>query len=363
MGGSSKLVKLGLIGCGRVAETRHLPALASLPQAQVVAVADIDPERLKTVADTFRIEHRYPDFQNLLSNSTIDAVAICVPAQFHVEVALTALDAGKHLFIEKPLALSLDEADQLIERASRSPVQAMVGFNLRGHRLVQQAREIIRQGMLGTLELIRTALTSDTRYDANAPEWRKRREQGGGALFEIAVHHFDLWRFLLQSEVEEVFATSRSGEWEDQTTTVTARMANGALSSAVISESTGISNELDIYGHTGHLHASLYCFDGLQFSPVSRCPGDARTRLARIIQVAKEIPQAVSAIRQGGVWCASYQTQWRHFIDCIQQTRPVGCTLEDGRRTLQVALAAAKSASLRQPVKVTEAPRTIPPVA
>jgi predicted dehydrogenase len=78
----------------------------------------------------------------------------------------------------------------------------MVAFNLRWHRLVRQAREVIQRRTLGPLTLIRTALTS---YHENVPEWRRRRELGGGALFELAVHHFDLWRFLLQSEVEEVF--------------------------------------------------------------------------------------------------------------------------------------------------------------
>ncbi|MGH7824568.1 MAG: Gfo/Idh/MocA family protein [Candidatus Binatia bacterium] len=88
----------------------------------------------------------------------------------------------------------------------------MLGFNLRWHRLVRRARETIRRGTLGMIQMIRTVLTS---YHENVPEWRRYRTQGGGVLFEQAVHHFDLWRYLLQSEVEEVFATSRSGKWDD----------------------------------------------------------------------------------------------------------------------------------------------------
>jgi len=127
----------------------------------------------------------------LLDDSAIAAVAVCVPAQFHVEVALAALDAEKHLFIEKPLALSLDESERLIERAAQSPRKVMIGFNLRWQRLVRQARAMIQQRTLGPLALVRTALTS---YDENVPEWRKQRNLGGGVLFELAVHHFDLWR-------------------------------------------------------------------------------------------------------------------------------------------------------------------------
>ena len=91
-----KPVKLGLIGCGWVTETRHLPALRFVPDAEVVAVADIDAVRLNRVADRFHIEHRYRDFRALLDDPAVDTVAVCVPAQLHVEVALAALDSGKH---------------------------------------------------------------------------------------------------------------------------------------------------------------------------------------------------------------------------------------------------------------------------
>jgi myo-inositol 2-dehydrogenase/D-chiro-inositol 1-dehydrogenase len=357
----SRSVKLGVIGCGNVAENRHLPALQSLQDAEVVAVADTNADCLKRVADKFHIEKRHADFRALLGDPVVEAVAVCVPAQFHVEVALVALDAGKHLFIEKPLALSLDECDRLIERAAQSPYKVMVGFNMRWHRLVRQAREIVQRGTLGPVKSLRSVITS--RFRENEPEWTKRRELGGGVLIELAVHSFDLWRFLLQSEVQEVFAMSRSERWEDETATVTARMANGVLASAVFSKGTGESTETEIYGQDGRLHISCYRFDGLEFSPSWSFPGSVRTRLRRMAHTLRELPQAVSAIRQGGDYVVSYQAEWRHFIDSIQQDTPVESTLEDGRRALQVVLAAVESASLGQPVKVAQASQKITPIA
>ena len=107
MANSRNPIRFGLIGCGRVTETRHLPALQPLEGAEVVALSDISPTRLKEVADVFHIKGRHIDYQQLLSDPSIDAVAVCVPAQFHVEVALAALDAGKHVFWEnsKPFGL------------------------------------------------------------------------------------------------------------------------------------------------------------------------------------------------------------------------------------------------------------------
>ena len=164
-------VKVGIIGCGRVTETRHLPALRRLPQASVVALADVDRDRLRLVADRFRIERRHVDYTALLDDPAVQAVAVCVPAQHHVEVALAALEAGKHLLIEKPLALSLDESDRLISRAATFRSKIMVGFNLRWHRLVRHAREIIQRGVLGPPQLIHTAFTASTRLRGPVAPW------------------------------------------------------------------------------------------------------------------------------------------------------------------------------------------------
>ena len=342
-------LKLGIIGCGWVTETRHLPALRRLEGVQVVAFSDVNTERLDKVANLFHIKDRYTDYRQLLRDRPIDAVAVCVPTQQHVEVALAALDAGKHVFIEKPLALRLDECDSLIERARVSSAKVMVGFNLRWHRLVRKAREMLDLGVLGKPESIRTVLNS---HHENIPEWRKLRRSGGGVLFEQAVHHFDLWRFLLRSEVEEIFAVGRSGQWEDEAAAVTGSMKNGILVSALFSQRTASTNEIEIYGRNGVLRVSCYRFDGFEFVPNTTHDGDLKARLRRIAKRARDLPHLPSAWRQGGDFVASYNTEWRHFIDSIQHNVPLECTLEDGKRALQVVLAAVDSVSLGKPVKL-----------
>lgn len=356
-------IKLGLIGCGWVAENLHLPALQDLPDATVVAVADINTDRLKQVADRFHIKHRYTDFLTLLDGPGIDAIAVCVPAEFHVEVALAALDAGKHVLIEKPLALCLDESDRLIERAALSSSKVLLGFNMRWHRLVRQAQGIIERGTLGSLRSIRTVITGGPRHRGSVPGWTKKRELGGGVLFDQAVHHFDLWRFLLHSEVEEVFATTVSKQSDDETSAVTARMTNGVLAASIFLKGSSNNNEVEIYGQSGHLHLSCYRFDGLEFFSMASASGDARTRLRKMIHGLKELPRGLMNIRHGGEFMASYRVEWRHFIDAIRHDTAMGCTLGDGRRALQVVLAAAESASSGKPVKVAQAPRKITAIA
>jgi myo-inositol 2-dehydrogenase/D-chiro-inositol 1-dehydrogenase len=356
MAHAKKVVTVGVIGCGQVAEGRHLPALRNLADVRVRAVADVDRARVQRMGDQFGIERRYEGAAALLADPEIDAVAVCVPASLHVEVALAALDAGKHVLIEKPLALSLDDAERLSRRARAFSGKVMMGFNMRWHRLVRRARAMIMQGRLGPLELMRTSFTS---HHETLGEWRTRRELGGGALFEIAVHHFDLWRFLLGTEVEEIVAVSRSGQWDDETTTVMARLANGIPVASVFSERTSETNELEVYGRGGRVRVSCYHFDGMEFVPPSRFPGAMGTRLRHAVRALKEVPTGLRWMRRGGDFFASYEAEWRHFTDAIRRDTPVECTVEDGQRALEVCLAAMASAARGAPVKIGEAPRDV----
>lgn len=362
MANRKRPLRLGVIGCGWVAQERHLPALHDLRDAEVIAISDTNAECLNRVAERFHIQNRCLDYRVMLDLPTIEAVAVCVPTQFHVEIALAVLDAGKHVFIEKPLALNLDDAARLIERAAQSRHKAMVGFNMRWHRLVRQAREIIQRGSLGGLDLMRTVFTAGSHFRPDLPPWRLQHELGGGLLFEHAVHHFDLWRFLLRSEVEEVLAKSWGEQSAAERTTVAAQMENGVLAASVFSLGASADNELEIYGQAGRLRVSCYRFDGLDFCRTSDSPGGIRTRVQGVARALREVPQAVLRLRQGGDYVASYQAEWRHFIDAVRHDTPVECTLTDGRRALQVALAAMHSAASGQAVKVAQAPAKITPL-
>src|SRR5436190_20847725 len=124
----ARIVRLGIIGCGAVTERLHLPALKRAREIRIVALADQDGSRLKRLAAQNQIARRYPSYRELIEDRDVDAVAICLPPQLHAEVALAALERGKHLFIEKPPALNLDDCARLIEASKRDPSRkVMVG--------------------------------------------------------------------------------------------------------------------------------------------------------------------------------------------------------------------------------------------
>ena len=182
-------------------------------------------------------------------------------------------------------------------------------------------------------------------------------------MFDQAVHVFDLWRFLLDCEVEEVFAHSRSGAWEDETVTVNARLTGGVLASVMCSERAGENNDVEIYGRKGQVKVSCYRFDGLVYSPQGNLPGTGRERVGALVRTVRELPVGLAQLRYGGDVLASYREEWRHFLGAICDDFPVHCTVDDGRRALAVILGAMASASSGRAVQLAECPRKVTPVS
>jgi predicted dehydrogenase len=297
----SREVRIGLVGCGRAGASLHLPALARVRGARVVALSDVDPARLAAAASACPGAAVHADYRAMLDDR-IDLVAVVVPVTRHAEIAEAALHAGKHLFVEKPLSLELDACDRLValaRRAESSGRRSAVGFNLRSHRLARQARAIIRSGALGEIELMRTLWTADW-TGATRPDWHASRHEGGGALLEIGTHQADLWRWLLESEVESVRAETRAAEFDDQSATMQARMANGVLVAGAVSQRSASHNLVEVYGSRGSLSFSCYHGDSLTVTRVGGPSTGALRRIRPLLGRAAQLPGGGGGGRQGG---------------------------------------------------------------
>ena len=295
------------------------------------------------------------DYRDLLADSRVDLVAVCVPVTGHAEVAAAAFRTGKHVFIEKPLALTLDDCDRLVDDARQgeaSGVRSVVGFNMRSHRLIRRAKAIIQSGRLGEIEMLRTIWTADW-GGTNRPAWHAIRSQGGGALLEIGTHQADLWRFLLQSEVETIHALSRSTAFDDQTVVLEARMASGALVSAAVSQRSVSRNTIEVYGQRGSLRLSCYHGDSFEMSVTGGSSSVVWRRIGPLIDRAAELPDAFKAARNGGDWRGSYVYEWECIVAALATGNPMPASVHDGRQAVRIVEAALRSSQENRAVALS----------
>ncbi len=326
---------LGIIGCGRAATALHLPALAKIPQVRAVAVCDTNAAALEDARSKFGIESAYADYRELIADPRVEAVAICTPAPLHADAAVAALEAGKPTFIEKPLALRLEDCDRMLAAAGRGGALAAVGHNLRCHRLVERAREVIAEGALGRVQMLRTVWTAGFNLGREMPAWREKRDLGGGALIELGVHHFDLWRFLTGQEVAECSAVSLSETSDDQAAAAQAQLTGGAVCSTALSQRTADSNEIEVYGDRGRLRFSIYQADSFVMYSTADLGGGVGTRLKEARQRAAQLPGLLRSMRIGGPYIETYQREWLRFAQAVAQGADPPCSLADGREAVR----------------------------
>jgi myo-inositol 2-dehydrogenase / D-chiro-inositol 1-dehydrogenase len=351
-------IGVGLVGCGHVAELRHLPALSRLAGARVAAVADVDPGRARELSERFAVPRHYYQPHELLEDREVEVVGVLAPPTDHAEIAIGALRRGKHVLIEKPLATSLEDGERLVAAAAEASARAVVGFNLRAHTLVQRARELLLGGLVGPIEAIHGALSGSHGKGSGGEwqSWKADRRRGGGALFEVAPHHYDLWRHLTGAEVEEVSALSRQAPEGEVAAHVAARLNGGTLASTACIHSPTTINQVTVQGPGGRLEISVLEYDGLRFTPSTTFPGDLRARARRVREALAQLPRGLRSLRRGGDYSLSYQHEWERFLACIRDGEPELSSVQDGQNALRVALSAVSSSSHGRAVKVSEAP-------
>ncbi len=314
-------------------------------------MADLDESRRDRAAGLLLgITERHVSAEALLARGDLDAIAVVTPTATHADLGVAVLASGRHLFIEKPLALDAGACARLEAAKAAAAGCALVGHNARWHRLIAQAGTMIREGRLGAIKAVLSVYTH-WHPDPSSQPWHRHRAEGGGVLFNDSVHHVDLWRHLLGEEVAEVYARTRStGTYDDDTSVVDARLTSGVLASLVLSFTTAPASSIDVFGEEGRLSVSMYRFDGLRFMPHSSYDGSFGWRARTVAQTLAGVPRMVVTAARGGAFTRTYEAMWRHFADCAAGRAVPACTLADGRAAVEVTRAAIESIDTRRPV-------------
>lgn len=212
-------LRFGIVGLGQ-ASASTVPSIAGHPHALVSAAASARPEARDRFAQEYGAQ-TFETIQQLCASPDVDAIYIGTPTQFHTEHVLIAAEHGKHIICEKPMAITLDEADRMIEAVERHGVKMVVGQSQSFEPPIKKIRELVKGGELGALRMINSWYYNDWLFRPRLPE-EMETSLGGGVVFRQGAHHFDVARLIAGGIVRSVRATA--GVWDP------ARPTEGAYS-------------------------------------------------------------------------------------------------------------------------------------
>ena len=206
-----KIIKVGIVGCGKITQIRHAPEYDANPNAEIVGVYDFDPQRCIQIAMAIGCT-AYDSLEELLADPEIEAVSICSPNFTHYEYTMKALEAGKHVLCEKPMALNPEDTKKMMEKAKEVGKILMIGHNQRLNPTHKRAKEVFDSGAIGDVISIQSNFQhsgpENWSITANNSTWFFDKAKANfGAMGDLGAHKIDLIRFLLGAEFDEVNAT------------------------------------------------------------------------------------------------------------------------------------------------------------
>ncbi|MBI6576071.1 Gfo/Idh/MocA family oxidoreductase [Pseudomonas viridiflava] len=333
---TSQTIRLGLIGAGRMGSFHGLTAARHIPGASLTAIADPSHAHATRLAAELGVQKVYSDPQQLLDDPDIDGVLIAAPARSHADLVIRAARAGKSVFCEKPMAITLDEADRAIAAAADARVTLQVGFNRRFAKSFRTAHLDVVAGRIGTPQLLRS-LTRDPALNnpAASPQWV--------IFLETLIHDFDTLRYLNPgAEAVEVFVMAdaliapefKANGFLD-TAVVTVRFDNGAIAVAE-------ANFQAVYGYD--VRGEVFGSAGM-LSMGSVNESDLLRYLATGVQADTQ-RMDTDLLRD------AYVAELNHFVGCMRSGEKPLASGEDARAALAIARACIESFQQGKAVRV-----------
>ena len=334
------MIQIGIIGAGRIGKVHAESITRFVKGAEVKAIADpYLTEETKAWANAMGIAEAYGDYHKILADPAIDIVLICSSTDTHSQISLEAIAAGKHVFCEKPIDHDVEKIKAVIAALKDSKVKYQVGFNRRFDHNFMAAREAVKTGKIGDLNILKI-----TSRDPGAPPVSYIKVSGG-IFLDMTIHDFDMVRFMSGAEVEEVYAIGgvlvdpAIGEAGDiDTAIITMKLSNGAL--AVIDNcrraTYGYDQRVEAFGSLGQVAIGN---DTDSTAVISNGEG-----------VTAEKPKLFFLER----YMQAYVAEVSAFIDAVVNDKAVAVSAEDGLKPVLIGLAAKKSLAENRPVKISE---------
>lgn len=333
-------VRVGVIGCGKIAERASLPNLVNYgDKVTVKALCDIIPSRAAALKKNFGLDKAdiIADWKKMVSRKDIDAVFVDTPNYLHEDMAVVSCRNGKHVLVEKPIAIFAKSADNMAKAARENRVYLMVEQTQRFDPAHQAAKKVIDSGILGNIHNIRGRIghAGPEYWSEGKAHWfYDKKKSGGGAMIDIGVHITDLIRWFAGKKITEVFATIRNLEKPvkvDDNATVLFRFEDGSKGEIECSWTTRPYEVTTFtYGSKGKMLTSVGAEKPVKVSIVKTGKGDDPN--CPVLEMYPEIGP-------GNGW----ENAVHYFIDCIMKKEKPFVSGEEGRETMKVINAAYES--------------------
>lgn len=334
-------LKVAVIGCGSIARHRHLIEYAANPDVEITAVCDIVKDRAEEMALAYEAKV-YTEYEQLLKTEDVDAVSVCLPNYLHAPASIAALNAGKHVLCEKPMATSSEEAEDMIKAAKENGKKLMIGHNQRFVPSHQKAKQLIESGEAGKIYSFRTT------FGHGGPEgwsidgrdsWFFEKEKAFiGAMGDLGVHKADLMRYLLGEEFSEVAAfveTSAKGDTDvDDNAAVVLKSESGIIGTLAASWAYNAmeDNSTIIYGEKAIL----------------RLEDDPKYSLVVQYTTGEVVNYELGGIQTNESGGQTTTHVIDHFVESILEDKEPLITGEEGKKSLEVILSALESSETKK---------------
>ena len=339
-----KIIRVCLVGAGRVAQVHGNSLVNHVPNGMLTAVVDQDKDVLNTTADKLGVKHRFSSLDDAIEKGDFDAVVITTPTFVHADLAIKAAQAGKHILLEKPMALTLEECDAIIAAAEKSGIILQLGFMRRFDPEFTAAAARIENGEIGRPMLIKSL----THGPGLPPPWARDLKISNGSLAEVNSHDWDCVRWLMMDDYERIYVEVANFKGKDRgvdtenfydNALVNIRFKNGGLGSisGVCPCDYGYDARVEIIGEKGIMQIGE-----LRGQAVVVCTNRDE---GLITPIYRTWPDRFE-------W--AYIREMHHFIECIQQGKIPCVGADEGRWAVAGVLAGTKSFLEERPVYLSE---------
>lgn len=338
------MLRVGLIGCGFISK-KHVKTLARFDTMSLVAVSDIEQEKMKETVSLYKQEKKshaslslYENYNQLLEDQSVDLVIISVISGLHAEVAKKVLQSGKHVVVEKPLALSLQETNEIIDLSKRHHKKVFVCHQLRYRPLMKKLKDFIEKGCFGEpyLGVVSLRLNRSEEYYSEA-DWKGTWEQDGGMLLNQGIHLIDLLIWLM-GDIDSVYGEIATNIKNKQTEDVAAGIisfsnhAKGLIEANTITKPKNLGYSLSIFARKGAI-----CIGGEGFNQVEHCYLD-------------DYPELENEFLQVSHKSDEHYLMYQDFHKALTKDQPHLMTADEGKAVLETIFALYQSSKKKEPV-------------